>query len=65
MTGRGGRLLLSTGEAASTLGVRPATIRDWHRRGIVTPAGRNRWDLADLVRARAAPRPRRVSEGRD
>jgi len=62
---RGGRLLVSTAEAASTLGVRPATIRDWHRRGLAAPVARNRWDLADLARARRMPRPRRAGDGRD
>lgn len=55
---------LSTGEAAFILGIRAATIRDWRRRGLITPAaGTDRkplWSVTDLIAARDAPKGRRL-----
>lgn len=49
--------------AAAWLGISTATLRDWRRRGLVTPvAGTERHPLyavADLERAQQAPKPRR------
>lgn len=53
------RLLLTTREAAEALGVAPATIRDWQRRGLVTRGAGGRWDLLELRAAQHAPKPRR------
>jgi DNA-binding transcriptional MerR regulator len=54
---------LTTGEAAFILGIAAATIRDWRRRGLITPAGgterRPLWSVADLIAARDAPKNRR------
>lgn len=62
MTRRSARRTLPTQEAAAFLGVSPATIRDWKRRGLVVPAARNRWDLVQLRQAQATiPRPRRAT----
>lgn len=65
MSGAPRRVLLPTQEAAAFLGVTPATIRDWKRRGLVMPAGRNRWDLVALRRAQAVPKPRRATSSDD
>jgi hypothetical protein len=55
---------VSTRYAATVLSVAPATIRDWHRRGLIHPSpharGVERWDLADLWAARGKPKPRRT-----
>lgn len=49
--------------AAAWLGISTATLRDWRRRGLITPvAGTDRRPLyaaADLERAQQAPKPRR------
>lgn len=51
---------LSTREAAAFLGVAPATLRDWHRQGLVRPRRRNAWDVVELRDVqRNQPRPRR------
>lgn len=54
---------LSTGEAAFILGIAAATIRDWRRRGLITPAGGTErkplWSVTDLIAARDAPKTRR------
>lgn len=54
---------LSTGEAAFILGIAAATIRDWRRRGLITPAGGTErkplWSVPDLIAARDAPKTRR------
>lgn len=47
--------LVSTGEAASTIGVNPTTLQRWVSDGQVrpavrTPGGHYRWDLAELRR---------------
>lgn len=47
------RRLLSTGDAADTLGVHRATLNRWKTKGYVTPTsttlgGHDRWDLNDL-----------------
>lgn len=56
-------ILVPTRVAACAADVTPATIRDWHRRGIITPAGgsprRPLWDLYDIRRAVDTPKPRR------
>lgn len=57
MVGVTTRRLLSTSAAADLLGVAPATIRDWHRRGLVRPVRRNAWDLLELRAAEQAPKP--------
>lgn len=50
--------LLSTAAAAYVMRVKPATIRDWQRRGILTRHD-GRFDIHDLVTARDTPKPRR------
>ena len=55
-------VLLDTATAAHAMKVAPGTIRRWRHRGLLTPAGgterRPLWRLSDLLRARAAPKPR-------
>ncbi|MGW0933645.1 MerR family transcriptional regulator [Streptomyces sp. NPDC002666] len=57
------RGLLTTKLAALNCGVQPATIRDWVRRGILTPCGgtpkRPVYRLADVEAARSAAKPTR------
>ncbi|MCX3059558.1 hypothetical protein [Streptomyces beihaiensis] len=73
-TGRDGRPLVLTTQAAYSLGMSPKQFRDWARRRTLTPAGfrpnPNRgqalalWDLADIadaVRHRHAQKPMRQS----
>lgn len=56
---RGASLLVRTGVAAATLGVRPERLRRWWRRGLVTPqrltplGGHARWDVDALRRQTA------------
>ncbi|MFB7596900.1 hypothetical protein [Streptomyces sp. NPDC056160] len=60
-TGCDGRPLVTTAQAAYSLGMTPKQFRDWARRRAVTPAGSrpnpNRgqalalWDLADIAAA--------------
>lgn len=54
---------LTTALAALNCGVRPATIRDWRRRGILAPCGgtpkRPLYRLEDVEAARLAPKPNR------
>lgn len=54
---------LTTGEAAFILGISAATIRDWRRRGLITPTGGTErkplWSVAALIAARDAPKTRR------
>lgn len=49
-----GSLYISVGEAARLIGVSPATLRAWERRGLVTPdrsaAGYRRYTLGDVER---------------
>jgi DNA-binding transcriptional MerR regulator len=58
--------LLPADLAARAAGVKPATLRDWRRRGLITPAGgteRNPlYALEDIHAARQAPKPRRQSQ---
>lgn len=58
--------LLTTDLAALAAGVQPATIRDWKRRGILTPAsGTDRHPLyavADIRQAQRTLKPRRVTD---
>lgn len=55
--------LVDTKVAALAVGVDPATIRDWRRRGLLAARGgsprRPLYDLRDVRRARDAPKPRR------
>lgn len=55
-------VLLETEVAAKAVGVTPATLRDWVRRGLLTRAdGTPRkplWRASDLIRAKAAAKPR-------
>jgi DNA-binding transcriptional MerR regulator len=55
--------LLPADLAARAAGIRPATLRDWRRRGLITPAGGTErhplYALEDLYTARQAPKPRR------
>ncbi|MGW1000464.1 hypothetical protein [Streptomyces sp. NPDC002520] len=69
-TGRDGRPLVTTTQAAYSLGMDPKQFRDWARRRALTPAGSKPnpmrgqalalWDLADIadgVRRQDAKRP--------
>ena len=49
--------LLTTSEAAFMLRLRPATVRDWARRGLICRQQDGRWDLRQLVQARDTPKP--------
>lgn len=53
---------LTTVQAALLANVQPATIRDWHRRGILPRTGHPRapWALHDVHAAHDTPKPRRV-----
>lgn len=55
--------LLTTAEAALVCDVAPATIRDWHRRGLIQRRGTipmgPTWSMRELAQAREAPKPRR------
>lgn len=55
--------LLPPDIAALAVGVKPATLRDWRRRGLLTPVGgterRPLYALADLHTAKHAAKPRR------
>lgn len=50
--------------AALAAGITPATLRDWRRRGLITPVGgtarRPLYAVADLHRAQQAPKSRRT-----
>jgi DNA-binding transcriptional MerR regulator len=50
--------------AALAAGVKPSTLRDWRRRGLITPVGgterRPLYALADLHTAKQAAKPRRT-----
>lgn len=60
-TGRDGRPLVTTTQAAYSLGLTPKQFRDWARRRALTPAGSRPnpsrgqalalWDLADIATA--------------
>ena len=54
---------LTTREAAFVLGLKGATIRDWRRRGLITPVGGTPrhpiWSTEQLRAARDAPKTRR------
>ena len=60
-TGRDGRPLVTTPQAAYSLGMTPKQFRDWARRRGVAPAGSRPnpvrgqalalWDLADIMQA--------------
>jgi DNA-binding transcriptional MerR regulator len=58
------RVFLTTAQAAEQLGVEPATVRDWARRGLLEPAGgtsrRPLWRGSDLLAAAKARKPRRA-----
>ncbi|MFF7966746.1 hypothetical protein ACFZC3_15440 [Streptomyces sp. NPDC007903] len=66
-TGRDGRPLVTTTEAAYSLGLTPKKFRDWARRRALTPASTRPnpsrgqalalWDLADITDAVRTPRP--------
>ncbi|WP_405710060.1 helix-turn-helix domain-containing protein [Streptomyces xanthophaeus] len=55
---------LTTSGAALACGVRPATIRDWVRRGLLARCGgtpkRPIYRLQDVLAARTAPKPSRA-----
>ncbi|WP_327268796.1 helix-turn-helix domain-containing protein [Streptomyces sp. NBC_01218] len=57
---------LTTSMAAMSAGVAPATIRDWRRRGLLTPCGgspkRPLYRLADVNAARYAAKPTRHNQ---
>lgn len=56
--------LLSAGDAALILGVAPATLRDWRRRGLLTPHRGGVYDVHELLAAQAAAKPRRTATRR-
>lgn len=60
------RRLLPADLAAVATGVRPATIRDWRRRGLLTPAGgtprRPLYALDDIYAAQQAPKATRPNQ---
>jgi DNA-binding transcriptional MerR regulator len=55
--------LLPSDLAAVAAGVKPSTLRDWRRRGLISPAGGTDrhplYDLRHLHAAKQAPKPRR------
>jgi transposase-like protein len=54
--------LFSADDAAAAIGVDPATLRDWVRRGLLTRYGSPRralYDVNELVAAKDAQKPRR------
>ncbi|MFE9853567.1 MULTISPECIES: hypothetical protein [Streptomyces] len=57
---------LTTSMAAMSADVAPATIRDWRRRGILTPCGgspkRPLYRVADVHAARNAAKPTRNNQ---
>lgn len=57
---------LTTALAALNCGVRPATIRDWRRRGILVPCGgtpkRPLYRFEDVEAARHAAKPNRPGQ---
>ncbi|MEV7422856.1 hypothetical protein [Streptomyces sp. NPDC091212] len=66
--GRDGRPLVTTAQAAYSLGMKPAAYREWARRRRITPTGGRRpsggpgpgqalWDLADIRAAVASTQP--------
>jgi transposase-like protein len=63
MSNRGERAQLFTAaDAAAAIGVQPATLRDWVRRGLLTRHGTQRtalYDVHELVAAADAAKPRR------
>ncbi|MGW0993517.1 hypothetical protein ACWD5V_09440 [Streptomyces sp. NPDC002523] len=68
-TGRDGRPLVTTTQAAYSLGMDPKRFRDWARRRAITPAGSKPnpsrgqalalWDLADITDAMRRQHPQR------
>ncbi|MEU3899751.1 hypothetical protein [Streptomyces sp. NPDC045251] len=68
-TGRDGRPLITTAQAAYSLAMTPAQFRSWARRRALTPAGsmpnpsRGQalalWDLADITTAAAREESKR------
>jgi len=56
-------VFLTTAQAAGQVGVTPATVRDWKRRGLLAPAGGTQraplWRASDLLVAWRAPKPDR------
>lgn len=68
-TGRDGRPLITTAQAAYSLGMRPAQFRSWARRRSLTPAGSTPnpargqalalWDMADITTAAAQAETKR------
>ncbi|MEV7871492.1 hypothetical protein AB0P17_36580 [Streptomyces sp. NPDC088124] len=66
--GRDGRALVTTTQAAYSLGMKPAPFREWARRRGITPTGGRRtsggpgpgqalWDLADVQDAVRGAQP--------
>ncbi|WP_411132715.1 MerR family transcriptional regulator [Streptomyces sp. 030-HV] len=57
------RRLIPADLAAFGAGVKPSTLRDWRRRGLIKPAGGTEryplYDPVDVLAARDAPKPRR------
>jgi hypothetical protein len=54
--------LFTAEDAAAAIGVEPATLRDWVRRGLLTRYGSPRralYDVDELVAAKDAAKPRR------
>lgn len=55
--------IMTTALAAEAADVAPATIRDWRRRGLLTPCGgtprRPLFRMEDVAAAQAAAKPRR------
>lgn len=58
--------LLPADLAARAAGVQPSTLRDWRRRGLITPAGgserRPLYDVQQLYAAQQASKPRRTAQ---
>jgi hypothetical protein len=67
LAGRYASGVVNTDAAALHLGVAPATLRDWKRRGLITPAGGTTrhplWALADLVTPTGRPATRQDLAG--
>lgn len=69
--GRDGRPLVTTAQAAYSLGMQPKQFRDWARRRAVAPAGSRPnpargqalalWDLADIADALRPAQPQSVT----
>lgn len=60
------RRLLPADIAALAAGIRPDTLRDWRRRGLLKPAGgtarRPLYALEDIYSAKEAPKPTRPNQ---